>query len=183
MREEAAMEWCVGLYESKAAGLILYGRALGLSHSEAEDVLQEVFVALLKLEERPEEPEHYCMRAFRNGALNYKRSMWRRLTREFESERWFERTEEETVDEREAMKSLAELPSPQREVIVLKIWNQLTFEKIGALLEIPPNTAAGRYRYGLEKLRAAMEGKNYERDEDIGSAVARLQTASAVGEN
>ncbi len=39
--------WCRPLYESKAAGLILYGRALGLSHGEAEDVVQETFVSLL----------------------------------------------------------------------------------------------------------------------------------------
>src|ERR1700727_1146499 len=41
--------WCQPLYEAKAAGLVLYGRALGLSHGEAEDVVQETFVALLKL--------------------------------------------------------------------------------------------------------------------------------------
>ena len=32
--------WCENLYRAKAADLLLYGRALGLSHSEAEDVLQ-----------------------------------------------------------------------------------------------------------------------------------------------
>jgi hypothetical protein len=31
--------WLEKFYEAKAAGLILYGRALGLSHGEAEDVL------------------------------------------------------------------------------------------------------------------------------------------------
>ena len=34
--------------KEKAAELILYGRALGLSHSEAEDVLQETFLALMQ---------------------------------------------------------------------------------------------------------------------------------------
>jgi DNA-directed RNA polymerase specialized sigma24 family protein len=41
--------WCERIYKAKAAELILYGRALGLGHSEAEDVLQETFVALLQL--------------------------------------------------------------------------------------------------------------------------------------
>jgi hypothetical protein len=40
--------WCEQLYEDQAAKLILYGRALGLSHAEAEDVLQETFIALLR---------------------------------------------------------------------------------------------------------------------------------------
>src|ERR1041384_2978455 len=41
------------LYEAKAAELILYGRALGLSHSEAEDVLHDTFVALIHSERAP----------------------------------------------------------------------------------------------------------------------------------
>src|ERR1041385_8447392 len=51
--------WCEALYEAKAADLILYGRALGLSHGEAEDVLQETFVALMQRTEAPSKPEHY----------------------------------------------------------------------------------------------------------------------------
>ena len=46
------MDWRQQLYETKASELILYGRALGLSHSEAEDVLQETFVTLLKRSSR-----------------------------------------------------------------------------------------------------------------------------------
>ena len=145
------------LYERKAAALILYGRALGLSHGEAEDVLQDTFVALMRLAESPQQPEHYCLRSFRNRALNHKRSLWRRLTREFESQRWFEKSPGENPAEAAAMAALAELPADQREVIVLKIWNRLTFDEIGGLLDISPNTAAGRYRYGLQKIKKQLE--------------------------
>jgi RNA polymerase sigma-70 factor (ECF subfamily) len=159
--DEVNGHWCQPLYESKAAGLILYGRALGLSHGEAEDVLQESFLSLLQLERRPDEPEPYALRTFRNRALNYRRSRWRRWTRELESRRWFERETGETETERQAMKALAALPREQREVIVLKIWNGLTFEAIGRLFELSPNTVAGRYRYGLNKLRACLrEGES-----------------------
>ena len=166
--------WFEAFYEAKAAALILYGRALGLSHGEAEDVLQETFMALMQRAELPREPEHYCLRSFRNRALNYKRSLWRRLTRELESKRWFEKTENEDPAERAAMQQLAELPAEQREVIVLKIWNRCTFEEIGALLDISPNTAAGRYRYGLQKIKSQLEGASYERDESIGDAIALM---------
>ncbi len=55
---------------------------------------------------------------------------------------------------REALaKSLAELPPDQRAVVHLKLWERWTFEQIALWLEIPPNTAASRYRYGLDKLR------------------------------
>src|SRR5438093_1846622 len=116
--------WCQDLYESDAPQILLYGRALGLSHSEAEDVLQETFLALLRKAETPDEPRHYCLRSFRNKALNYRRSLWRRLTRELESNRWFERADNESPQERAAMRCLARLPAEQREVIVLKIWHE-----------------------------------------------------------
>jgi RNA polymerase sigma-70 factor (ECF subfamily) len=166
--------WCESLYEAKASELILYGRALGLSHSEAEDVVQETFLALLQRPTAPQQPEHYCVRAFRNRAMNYRRGLWRRLTREFESQRWFESSPEESPEERLAMRCLAELPQDQREVIVLKIWHEYTFEQIGELLDVSPNTAAGRYRYGLQKLRTCLKGAAYERDERLGTAVELL---------
>ena len=82
---QRAQKWCERLFDEISAKLILYGRALGLSHGEAEDVLQDLFLALLKRGEAPEKPDHYCVRAYRNLALNYKRSLWRRLTRELEA--------------------------------------------------------------------------------------------------
>jgi RNA polymerase sigma-70 factor (ECF subfamily) len=61
------------------------------------------------------------------------------------------------------MNALTALPREQREVIVLKIWNGLTFDAIGRLFEVSPNTVAGRYRYGLNKLRACLrEAENTE---------------------
>jgi RNA polymerase sigma-70 factor (ECF subfamily) len=177
--------WSQRLYETKAAELVLYGRALGLSHAEAEDVLQETFIALMQQSEPPTKLEHYCVRSFRNRALNYRRSLWRRLTRELESSRWFERSPEESPAEREAMRALTDLPVEQREVIVLKIWHRRTFEEIGEVLDISPNTAAGRYRYGLQKLKVRLEGDEYERerDEPTGEPITFLAAAPALRKN
>ena len=178
--------WCEALYEAKSAEFILYGRALGLSHSEAEDVLQETFVALLARADAPDEPLHYALRSFRNRAFNHKRSLWRRVTRELESLRWFEHSVGESPAEREAMRCLARLPSEQREVIVLKIWHGHTFEEIGRLLEVSQNTVAGRYRYGLQKIKSCLKGKNYERVVSLGSLgseIALLDPATPISEN
>jgi RNA polymerase sigma-70 factor (ECF subfamily) len=55
---------------------------------------------------------------------------------------------------REALSSaLAELPPDQRAVVHLKLWEDLTFEQVAMILELSANTAASRYRYGLDKLR------------------------------
>jgi RNA polymerase sigma-70 factor (ECF subfamily) len=182
MASDSELVWCQEVYEAKAAALVLYGRALGLSHAEAEDVLQETFLVLMKLSERPEEPEHYCVRSYRNRALNYRRNFWRRVTRELESRRWFERSPGESPEEKAAMRCLAELPAEQRETIVLKIWHEYTFEEIGQLLNLSPNTVAGRYRYGLQKLRACLRGDVYERHDTLGETIGILDAAPPVGE-
>ena len=48
--------------------------------------------------------------------------------------------------------ALRSIPAEQSEVVVLKIWEELTFSQIAELLEISPATAASRYRYAMEKL-------------------------------
>lgn len=166
--------WCEALYEDSAARLVLYGRSLGLSHAEAEDVLHEVFASLLALQERPEKPGHYLVRAVRNRALNFRRSLFRRIAREFEAARWFESQGEESPAERAALRCLQGLPTEQREVIVLKIWHEHTFEEIASILELSPNTAAGRYRYGMNKLRACLRESEpselHELERSLGNA-------------
>jgi RNA polymerase sigma-70 factor, ECF subfamily len=176
-------DWRENLYTRKSAELVLYGRALGLSHGEAEDVLQETFLALLQKAEPPELMDHYCVRSYRNRARNYRRTLWRRLTRELESRRWFEKDPGESPAERAAMRCLGKLPVEQREVIVLKIWHDYTFEEIGGLLDLSPNTAAGRYRYGLRKIKLCLERTTYERDERTGEAIGLLETTPTLGGN
>ena len=175
--------WCERLFHARAAGLILYGRALGLSHGEAEDVVQETFLALLKLTEPPTQPERYCLRAFRHRAINFRRSLWRRVAREFEARDWFEPGVAESPAEAVAMRCLRTLPAEQREVIVLKIWHAHTFQEIGELLDVSPHTAAGRYRYGLQRLRACLrenQENEHEHTARTGDALEFLDAPGSV---
>ena len=48
--------------------------------------------------------------------------------------------------------ALRALPPEQAEVVVLKIWEEMTFAQIGAILETSPNTVASRYQYAMTKL-------------------------------
>ena len=55
------------------------------------------------------------------------------------------------------------LPDQQKEVVILKIWGELTFDEIARTLDESLNTVASRYRYALQKLKnlvpEEMEGK------------------------
>jgi RNA polymerase sigma-70 factor (ECF subfamily) len=159
-------DWQPALFDAMSAKLLLYGRALGLGHAEGEDVLQETFVALLKLKAPPKQPEFCATRAYRNKSFTFKRSLMRRFRRENAAENWFEPVaDKDNPEEALAVASLKDLPPAQREVIVLKIWHGRTFDDIGGLLEISPNTAAARYRYGLQKLKKRLENLRHEQHE------------------
>ena len=166
-----------------SAKLLVYGRALGLGHAEAEDVLQETFLALLKLAEPPRQQEFYLLRAYRNKAFTFKRTLMRRFRREEKADTWFETSEVDEDGESLAQRELARLPVAQREVIALKIWQGFTFEEIGRLLNISPNTAAARYRYGLQKLKKRMELMRHEELDETGRTTGWLETSSAFAAN
>ena len=69
---------------------------------------------------------------------------------------WF--LPDSTGESAEVERILEQLPVEQREILVLRIWGEQTFEAIGETLDISPNTAASRYRYGLENMRRMMKG-------------------------
>ena len=63
---------------------------------------------------------------------------------------------DEQAFRRRLAEALGQLPPDQRAVVHLKLWEDLTFDEISRTLGIPANTAASRYRYGLDKLRARL---------------------------
>ena len=68
-------------------------------------------------------------------------------------EAWFDTSAEDCESRRLVQNALTRLPDMYREVVTLKVWGELTFAEIADVLGIPANTAASRYRYGLEELR------------------------------
>src|SRR5206468_10082641 len=94
----------------------------------------------------------------RSIALDLIRRDSRRARREaealFESEQAIEPQFELADDAQHALAAAVDrLPHDQREVLVMKIWNELTFAEIATVLNISQNTAASRYRYALAALK------------------------------
>jgi len=141
------------LYEEHGRALLAYASALLRDSSAAEDVLHHVFLNLLKGQTRMNgHPAPYLFRAVRNTALNHIRGQ----SREVElGERavWLESPDGSAETSIALQSALTSLPAEQREIVVLKVWGQLTFEEAAAVIGISPNTAASRYRYGIEKLK------------------------------
>ncbi len=149
------------LYDEHAQALFAFLLNFTRNETDTKDILQELFH---KLARRPDlldgvrEERAFLIRLAHNTAIDLMR---RRSTRQknyeqFASESGSIFTPSQDPDEnvfREALtRALGELPVDQRVVVHLKLWEGLIFEAIAETLEIPLNTAASRYRYGLDKL-------------------------------
>lgn len=151
-------------FRSNGPKLLLCARQWTRSMADAEDVVQEAFVRYWRHQrELPGDPQALLVTSVRRAALDLGRREGRRVVRESRAaedsgsaEGLFEPSRNGGAEDdrrREIEAALERLPAEQREVLVLKIWQELTFEQIGGLLEISPNTAASRYRYALGALR------------------------------
>ncbi len=56
-------------------------------------------------------------------------------------------------------RALAELPYEQREAVVLKVKDGLKLKVIARLQNVSISTVHGRYRYGMDKLRGLLNGE------------------------
>jgi RNA polymerase sigma-70 factor (ECF subfamily) len=145
------------LYEIHGRALFAYACAFVRDPSDAEDVVQEVFLRLLHgVATGPLSPG-YLFRAVRNGALNDIRRRSREVDLDGEVQ-WLESSSDSSETALALQSALRALPEEQREVVVLRVWGQLTFDEIAGVMDISPNTAASRYRYGLMKLKEVWHG-------------------------
>jgi RNA polymerase sigma-70 factor (ECF subfamily) len=151
------------LYDAFSSRLHGYARALVRAEVDADEALQETFLGLLRNRKRLDavaDPLAYLFRAVRNAALAARERARRRgialdaIAEPFLVARTAERAHEQ--DEVNAL--LAALPDEQREVVVLRVYAEMTFEEIAAVLSVSINTAASRWRYAAEKLRARKGG-------------------------
>jgi RNA polymerase sigma-70 factor (ECF subfamily) len=139
------------LYEQHRRGLFAYACSFVSSFATAEDILQQVFTRMLRLDvEITGSPIPYLYRAIRNAALNQIRDRSREVGLE---DGWLDSPAGLEQTGLELQSALRELPEDQREVIVLHVWGEMSFDEAATALGISPNTAASRYRYGLSKLR------------------------------
>jgi len=148
-------------FERYGPRLLLCARQWTCSLADAEDVVQEAFVRFWKHQRGlGGEPLPLLLTSVRRAACDRARGATRRTAREeqvagdeLEGGALFEPQREGDDRRAEIEAALRCLPVEQREVLVLKIWGELTFEEIARQLDIPANTAASRYRYALAGLR------------------------------
>jgi RNA polymerase sigma-70 factor (ECF subfamily) len=150
------------LYDEHAQALFAFLLNFTRDENDTRDLLQEIFTRLARepgLLRGAREERAFLIRLAHNAAIDLMR---RRGARQKYHDQFAEDAPsifevagdvDETAFRESLSRALAELPADQRAVVHLKLWENLTFEQIAEALDLSPNTAASRYRYGVDKLR------------------------------
>jgi RNA polymerase sigma-70 factor, ECF subfamily len=146
------------LFDLTSHRLVRFSVTLTRNQHDAEDAVQ---ASLVKVASRPallaaaDSPWAYLLQMVRNESLAIMRRKRRTcivssITDLVTRRRVDELEQEET--HRAVWLALRSLPSEQAEVVVLKIWESMTFAEISQILDASPNTVASRYQYAMNKL-------------------------------
>lgn len=151
------------VYDAYASGLFHYLIGFTRCEADARDLLQDLFIKLAQGARKPALSEKaFLYRIAHNLAIDWLR---RQAPRGDVQERFFSELDPNphcTDDPDSSLlassfaSAIQTLPREQLAVVQLRLFDGLTFEEIAAIQSVPLNTAASRWRYALEKLRAIL---------------------------
>lgn len=146
------------LFDLAGNRLVRFAVTITRNQHDAEDAVQAV---LVRMAGRPtilaaaQRPWPYLLQMVRNESLGIARRRQRLTTAGSLSDLVTTIAVDELEHEdtyRAVWAAIRALPTLQAEVIVLKIWEGMTFAEIGEVLGASANTAASRYQYAIAKL-------------------------------
>ena len=149
------------LAESIADSLLLFARQWDTD--TAEDVVQNALVKLFDLETPPENVAAWLFTLVRNESNDRfrRRKKQQQLSEDYALSRqnWFEPDHESRLDAVIVAEKLQTLPLEYREIIVAKIWGELTYEEIAEMTGSSKSTVHRKYCEGLRLLRNKMRNE------------------------
>ncbi len=157
------------MYEEHGAALVLYARQWCV---HPDDALQDALIDLAHHTQDLRDPVAWLFKTVRCKALNQARSEQRRSKyQQIAAEQrdpWFTTDPNRSIEIGEVEAMVAELPALEREIVIARIWGDLSFEQIAELVERSPSFVYRRYQHTLSELEKKFEGqvKNRVRTHD-----------------
>jgi RNA polymerase sigma-70 factor (ECF subfamily) len=158
-RRDASSDRLADLYDRFAGTLFRHAAMILADRSTAADAVHNVFVRLAKTGLGGDvEWLAYLRRAVRNECYSVVRNRRRDIVVAVDAHllELVEGVDDQPAQRLAIEQALQQLPAEQREVVHLKVWEGMTFQEIADLTGESLNTAASRYRYATQKLRAIL---------------------------
>lgn len=171
--DEEALSTLITRHQTKIYGFI-YSKIS--DRDVADDIFQDTFIKVirtLRTKSYNEEGKFlpWVMRIAHNLTVDYYRNNKKMpMQRDTEDFSIFSilhdnapNVEKKIIDlqiENDLKKLIEELPEDQKEVLMMRMYQDLSFKEISELTGVSINTALGRMRYALMNLRKTIEKKN-----------------------
>jgi RNA polymerase sigma-70 factor (ECF subfamily) len=171
--DENALSILIKKHQSKIYGFI-YSKMP--DRDVADDIFQDTFIKVIKTLKSNSYNEEgkflpWVMRIAHNLIVDhYRKNKKMPMLRETEEFSIFSILSDNSLNvegriiteaiEKDLQKIIQELPSDQKEVLEMRIYQDLSFNEIAELTGVSINTALGRMRYALMNLRKIIEKNN-----------------------
>lgn len=122
---------------------------------------------LLRQRPAPDNPPAWLFKTVRRKALNLARSESRRATHQQQAalrrEPWFEDAHDRRIVVEEVEAALAQLPSLERQIVVARVWGELTFDQIAEVVD-KSASSVHRHFHGALEIMAELLGEKTEKN-------------------
>ena len=147
-------------YEAHGTELMLYARQWN-ANQQAEDVVQDAFIRLLRQRKCPDNVRAWLFRVVRNCSISRARRLQLRkqAAREIArpEDQWFESRRDDLIDAKLVQDLLQTLPSNLREIVLLRIWGQMSLREISQIVNKSVPWIHHGYKEALEIIRKKLE--------------------------
>ncbi|MEQ1830619.1 MAG: sigma-70 family RNA polymerase sigma factor [Pirellula sp.] len=142
------------------AALVLYARQWC---NLPDDAVQEALCELVQAPEIPMDVVPWLFKAVRFRALNIARSERRRDSHQRAASQlrdaWFTCRTETNLEAAELQIFLSKLPEMEREIVVARVWGELTFEQIAELTDMASSTVHRFYTRSMSRLKVLLDNQ------------------------
>lgn len=132
------------------------------NQSDAQDVMQEVFLKYIQEEKTFEDKEHlkaWLIRVTINTAKNLVTSAWHQRTAQLEEA---DAVVVEIKEKSSVYYAMLELPEKYRDILHLFYYEDYSIEEISRILEMNESTVKSRLRRGRQKIKEILGGAEDE---------------------
>jgi RNA polymerase sigma-70 factor, ECF subfamily len=164
------------------AGLYAYARVLARNTSDAEDLVQETYMRALRAMSRTQESSN-----MKSWLFTILRNVWRNQLRQKRNgfqfiENGVDETDvhtavepskgpyalyEEKMEREELQRAMQDLPKPLREILLLREYEELSYQEIAGRLNCPVGTVMSRLARARSRLRRLLVQVRKPRENDL----------------